>query len=236
MAKHRGVARDEFGNSLSGASVTVYDPGTTTEATLYSDVELATALDNPFTVEDDGSYVFYVDPGVYDIQVAKSGFTTKTLSDEKVGQSVAVSEIAMTNSMTIDNSYDNKINDTDGGAGSIALVHGPEWSLVATTGVFTYDGNATIKAEVTVSGRLYVDNTFAGNTIYIVVQKNGSGAEWSIQRYLPGTGSNNAVLYHKTEVMTIENGDTLSLPIFSSGAPFGDVIVRDGYFSIRSLD
>lgn len=85
MSYHRGVARDTAGNSLNGASVTVLEPGTTTESSLFSEETLTTPLDNPITTGVDGVYEFYILPGYYDIQVAKSGFTTVTLENQTVG-------------------------------------------------------------------------------------------------------------------------------------------------------
>ena len=85
MSYHRGVARDEYGNSLSGASVTIYDAGTTTASTLYSEETLVTSEDNPFETGTDGVYEFWADPGLYDIQIAKAGFSTTTISNMQVG-------------------------------------------------------------------------------------------------------------------------------------------------------
>lgn len=235
MAKYRGVARDEFGNALSGASVTVYDFDTTDEATIYSDVDLATTQANPITLDADGVFVFYIAPGVYDIQVAKSGYTTTTLEDEQIGAIEAMCAIAMTTEMTIDNSYSNVINDTTSGAGSITLQHGPAFSLDADTGILTYNGNAKIKAEIQIGGRLYAVPVFAGNNIFMVCQINGSGAEFSVQRYVPDEGTDDAQVYHGVKVLDLENGDNIRIPIFSAGAPFTDVIVRDGWLKVRSL-
>lgn len=85
MSYYRGVARDEFGNSLNEASVSVFEPDGVTLATIYSEETLTTGQANPFTTGADGVYDFYSDPGYYDIQVAKTGFTTVTLANQVVG-------------------------------------------------------------------------------------------------------------------------------------------------------
>jgi len=114
MSYHRGVARDTLGNSLNEASVTVYDPGTTTESSIYSEETLTSALDNPFTTGEDGVYEFYTTPGYYDIQVAKSGFTTTTLSNQELGvpfgsitASVAGSAVITGPADPLDNTFGN---------------------------------------------------------------------------------------------------------------------------------
>lgn len=235
MAKHRGVARDEFGNSLSGASVTVYDAGTTDEATIYSDIEMTAALDNPASTDDDGSYVFYTTPGIYDIQVAKSGFTTKTLEDEQIGQVMALVEIGLVNPITLAFDYTNTFNDTDSGASSVVGDYLAGFSFVAATGVLTYDGNAQIQALITLQGRGYAAATFTGNDIYIGFQKNGSGLVDSAQSYVAADGTDEARQFYTSKVVTLDKDDTLVALAFSTGSPFADFYFRDGRFTVESL-
>lgn len=56
--------RDRNGSLLSEGTVTVYDAGTTTLRSLYSDFDLSTALSNPFTLDDRGAKVAYTDTRV----------------------------------------------------------------------------------------------------------------------------------------------------------------------------
>lgn len=92
MSHHRGVARDDAGNSISGASVTVYAAGTTTASTIYSEGTLTSTESNPFTTGDDGVYEFWADPGIYDLRIAKAGFTTTTLENQILGHTIGTLE------------------------------------------------------------------------------------------------------------------------------------------------
>lgn len=76
MPKFYQVARDSAGNVVTQATVTVYEAGTSTLASIYSDASLATALANPFTSATDGSYEFHARPGSYKVKVEKTGFST----------------------------------------------------------------------------------------------------------------------------------------------------------------
>lgn len=58
-----------------GATVTVYETGTLTLATLYSDGS-STPKSNPFTATSEGWVEFYTAAGVYDIRFSGTGITT----------------------------------------------------------------------------------------------------------------------------------------------------------------
>jgi hypothetical protein len=68
------------GQVASGASITVYTRGTTTLASLSSDVGGAVALPNPLSTDAQGNLSFYVDPGSYDFytQGARVPFDVET--------------------------------------------------------------------------------------------------------------------------------------------------------------
>lgn len=74
MQHYTNTLFDTFGNAISGASVTVYAAGTTTESTLYTDNGI-TPGDNPITTGADGSYDFYAANGRYDLLFTHPGFT-----------------------------------------------------------------------------------------------------------------------------------------------------------------
>lgn len=69
------VAQDQNGRAVSGATITVYQAGTTTLAALYSD-NGTTVKNNPFTTSLDGVYDFYAASGRYDITIKKTGYTS----------------------------------------------------------------------------------------------------------------------------------------------------------------
>lgn len=66
---------------LSTANITVRLAGTGTSATLYADSAGLTPLANPFQSSATGRAEFYAADGRYDIQVAKAGYSTVTVSD-----------------------------------------------------------------------------------------------------------------------------------------------------------
>jgi hypothetical protein len=65
------------------ATITVYNPGTLTASTIYS-TPAGAAQANPFSTDANGRFVFYADPGEYDINVSGAGIVTYTLSNVSV--------------------------------------------------------------------------------------------------------------------------------------------------------
>jgi len=67
--------------SYPSCTVTVYVPGTTTPATIYSD-PTGTSKANPFTADTSGRWFFYANNGSYDIRLSGGGIPTPfTLGD-----------------------------------------------------------------------------------------------------------------------------------------------------------
>lgn len=82
MEHHYQVLHDQKGNVIRAAAVHVYNTGTTTYATLYSDNGVTTKA-NPFTTSsgtsDPGAYDFYAANGAYDIVFVKNGYSFNAL-------------------------------------------------------------------------------------------------------------------------------------------------------------
>ena len=78
----QGTFRDGQGNIVSGGTITVYLAGTDTTATIYEDDTTVTST-SYVESDDNGYFIFYIDSSDYstsqffDIQLAKSGYTTK---------------------------------------------------------------------------------------------------------------------------------------------------------------
>lgn len=85
MSSHIGVARDSEGNAVASVEVTVYENGTATPASIFSDEGLGTPLANPFTSDADGVYQFYAASDLYDIELSKTGFDTIKYENVPVG-------------------------------------------------------------------------------------------------------------------------------------------------------
>lgn len=83
MAVHAGRALfeqgigDRRGNAQRGVLVWVYEAGTTTLATLYTDRTKATEADNPISTNNLGNLAIFADPGDYEAQVDSTGATLK---------------------------------------------------------------------------------------------------------------------------------------------------------------
>jgi len=75
MQKYKNNFQDDAGNAIVGASVYVYDVGTTNAATIYEDDE-TTTKSNPLTTDSNGQYMFKANDGDYDIKHVKSGVDT----------------------------------------------------------------------------------------------------------------------------------------------------------------
>lgn len=75
MENYSEELRDQYGRAITGATVGVYNAGTSDLAVIYSDNSL-TAKENPFTTDAlDGSFNFYAANGRYDISYIYPGAT-----------------------------------------------------------------------------------------------------------------------------------------------------------------
>lgn len=83
MAVHAGRALfeqgigDRRGNAQRGVLVWVYEAGTSTLATLYTDRTKATEQDNPLTTNGLGNLAVFADPGDYEAHVDSTGAVLK---------------------------------------------------------------------------------------------------------------------------------------------------------------
>lgn len=75
MENHADVLRDQYGNAIGGATVTVYQAGSTILATIYAD-NTALVKPNPFLTDAlTGQYNFYATNGSYDLVFSYPGVT-----------------------------------------------------------------------------------------------------------------------------------------------------------------
>ena len=78
MQRFYDVVRDQWGNAVTGASVTVYVSGTHIPATLYDPATAIAAISNPITTAADGEFAFACNDQRVDIVVSGGNFTAKT--------------------------------------------------------------------------------------------------------------------------------------------------------------
>lgn len=67
------------------ATITVYQAGTQTLASIYADTAGTIVKDNPFQTDVLGRFEFFAATGNYDIQISGSGITTYTISNQPIG-------------------------------------------------------------------------------------------------------------------------------------------------------
>lgn len=92
-AHFRETIIDQFGNALSGATVTVYNEGTTTPISviMYGTDATGVILANPLTSNADGVVEFYIDtPQDVDLKIEKIGYDTRTIAHLAVGTGAIV--------------------------------------------------------------------------------------------------------------------------------------------------
>lgn len=98
MRQYSDSVTDSGSQGISGATVTVYNQGTSTKSTLYSDDGVTTTA-NPVTTAANGSYSFYIADGTYDFVIAKTGYETVYLDNIVVEQS-ALERLASTSTVS----------------------------------------------------------------------------------------------------------------------------------------
>lgn len=76
MPRFYRVARDSFGNAVASPTVTVYDAGTLTPRSIFSDDAMATPLTNPFVANADGTIEFWTASGPIRVKIEKTGLPT----------------------------------------------------------------------------------------------------------------------------------------------------------------
>lgn len=80
MQRYNDFVIDQYGAPVVSATITVFETGTSTPATLYADDSL-TPLANPTTTDGLGKYYFYAADGRYDVQISGTNFATQTITD-----------------------------------------------------------------------------------------------------------------------------------------------------------
>lgn len=116
---------DSRGNALVGAQVYVYEDGSGTLATLYSDKIKSSTVSNPVTADAYGNAEFFTVPGTYDITVKVNGVTRLT---DNVTVPVDPADVD-------EQSASGHINDADDAHGATAISYDNTTSGLAATEV-----------------------------------------------------------------------------------------------------
>lgn len=162
MQKYSNVARDQYGNIVTGVTITVYAKGTTDLSTIYSD-DGVTGKANPFSNDSDGSFEFYAANGHYDVKLTKTGFTfdpsityDALLYDPQSAGTTAASELFR--GLHLRTHVDATVEDR-----KVILVNADE--IVMDDGV-RVEGWSNIEADITLTGAGGVDTGTEANAAW----------------------------------------------------------------------
>src|SRR5690349_1433453 len=121
--------------SYPSATVTVYNHGTATLSTIYSD-SISTPLANPFTATTSGYFQFYAANGRYDIQFSGGGIVSPfTLLDIVLADPTALDASDLTSGTVPAARLPNPSASTLGGVQSKAAVSHQFLTSISTSGV-----------------------------------------------------------------------------------------------------
>lgn len=81
MQKYQNAIQDVKGNAVAGASVAVYQYGTTTLATIYSDNGTTVIPGGIATTDSTGEFSFYARNGRYTLSVTATNFSAESFAD-----------------------------------------------------------------------------------------------------------------------------------------------------------
>jgi len=141
------------GYAVSGASVHVYNPNTTTNPTAYTDLTGITAATFPLTTDSNGMFECYLAQGNYDLYVVHSGHQIDVTWDNyMVGtgtDTLSFSSLDITGTIAAE-AFD--AADWIDAGGTIT------GETIETTGLTVVGGTFTTGGAVTVGGDLYVSD------------------------------------------------------------------------------
>lgn len=163
-----GTVRDTQGVIIPGRSVTVYQTGTLTLASLFEDDD-STSIPNPFISSTDGTYEFNVAAGSYDIAVQVDPFTI--IFDRNVPASPTSGGggggVSSLNTLTGVLALAAGANITITPSGSTITI-----AVTAGAGVSSFN---TLTGAVTISAGANITLTPSGNNIAISASGGGGG-------------------------------------------------------------
>jgi hypothetical protein len=179
MKKYFDSIISPTGRPVSNATVSVYNYGTTTLATLYGDSAGGSATSNPITTDSNGAFSFYAADGRYSISIEATGYTTQSVTDillDDPANANAISATTLTATTAITLAGRNVASYSVDGSGNVTGLVGPGSYLLGSAGFVPatndYAGilaayNAAVAAGGGVVQLLAVTYTLGGNTLPI---------------------------------------------------------------------
>ena len=180
MQRFFGEKRDSYGRVEVGASVSVYETGTSNLATIYSASDTLTtptsAIPNPMTTDSNGRYGFAANNGTYDIVVKGSGSSEY---HNKV------------------NLFDSSTSSTSGAGGSSTQVQYNSGGVLTGSSALTTDGtNLTVGGYSSVEATRF--NTSTPDTSNVVGNTYWDSTNGTLATVLDATAG--VVLQHGQEL------------------------------------
>lgn len=172
MQKFIETVEGENGRPVPGASITVYNAGTSTPATIYlSNGGAATA--NPLTADSTGMFYFYAADGRYDLLVSYAG-STRTIYDilleDPVDANVINATTLTATTATISNGTVTTLASTNASITALNAVSATVTTLTATSPNFTSIGvGGTPTAAIGIHHR---GSSTGATTAYGMLQNN----------------------------------------------------------------
>jgi hypothetical protein len=109
----QGTVQDASGNIVTGAEISVYDEGTGTLATIYSDIG-GTALTNPFFSDSNGFAQFYAAAGQYRITAVEAGSgLNQTFRHVRLGEAGSVDTGTASDEVPLNSDLTDVLRDSD---------------------------------------------------------------------------------------------------------------------------
>lgn len=224
MEKFSNVAIDPAGNAISSVTITVYEAGTLTLASLFSDNGV-TAKANPHLNEADGSILFYATNGRYDIVLTKTGFTfdPDQTSDVILFDPTDATQTSFGGhlfGLTLANNTTDATNDIDiaiGEAVSDDTVLADR-SLMSLTSAFTKQLDVAWAAGTAAGGRISTEALANGTWHVFLFQRSGGQIDicfsQSLTPTLPDSGTK------KRRIGSILRESAVIVPFIQTGDNF----------------
>jgi len=169
MVRYQNVIIDTSGAGIPSTTISVYNQGTVTLSTIYSNNGI-TPIANPFLSDSAGSFNFYAANGRYDVALTKTGYTFGTdLYDIQLFDLVA-SPLVFAGTVTAAVIGTPSITISSGGN----ITFG---SVIITSGTGTPEGVKTapisslfLRSDGGVDTAIYYKQSGAGNTGWVPIQ------------------------------------------------------------------
>lgn len=165
MKKYFDSLINTSGAPVVAASISVYNYGTTTLASLFADAAGATTLANPLTSSSAGYFEFYAADGRYTLSISVGGYPVTTISDILLDDPTNASATVVVGG-SVDNSPIGSTTPNSGAFTTLSATGNATLGDAEATDTHAIKGATTILAN-SASPALKVTQTGAGNAFVV---------------------------------------------------------------------